>query len=89
MKDKYPNLENSEPNLWRTPDLYLAGFLKAKGLIFSGVEREGRRAFFLFPQTPLLEEFIEDFYNGGVVSALGYKESLRTLREIIYSGGRP
>lgn len=76
--------EKKESNpLYRTPDLYLAAFLKIKGLIFDGSERERGRTFFIFQQKDNTEELIRGYYNDAAVPVLAYKGALRDLKSII------
>lgn len=84
MERQKPESKNCDTPSWRTSDLYLAGFLKARGLNFTRIEHEGRRVFFLFQQNPSLDELIQAFYNDGPIGALTYKGILKNLKEIIF-----
>ena len=86
MKDD-PQSNKSNPSTWRTSDLYLCGFLKARGLNFIRIEHEpnGRRVFFLFENSPRLDELTRAFYNDEPIGALTYKGIIKNLKEIIYA----
>jgi len=70
--------------IYRTVDLYVAAFLKAKGITLVDVEREDKRVTFLFKDPDEVERLVKDFYNGGQVRANDYRNALRDLKAIIY-----
>lgn len=80
-----PADRNPVPPFWRTSDIYLCGFLKLCGLNFERIEREGRRVFFTFKQSQLLQENVRNFYADTPVGALSYKGVIKNLKEVIYS----
>jgi len=82
-----PQSNKSTPPARRISDLYLCGFLKARGLNFTRIEREqyGRRVFFIFENSPRLDELTRAFYNDDPIGALTFKGILKNLKEIIYA----
>jgi len=76
-------------NCYRTCDLYLAAFLKAKGIYLRRTTRQGGRVYFYFERDGNLEKFIQSYLNNGSIGALGYKAVIldcarfRILRPII------
>lgn len=73
-------------SLYRSSDLYLASFLKARGLYLAGVERECEKLVFVFKvDGERIKEFIDEFYNDSLVGVLTYKAALRDLRSLIFN----
>jgi hypothetical protein len=70
---------------FKTSDLYLASYIKSKGITLRNIEREGRRVFFIFADDGKLKDVISDYYNGGQVGALTYKANLAELRSLIFN----
>jgi hypothetical protein len=68
-----------------TSDIWLAAYLKAKGLRLVGTEREGRRCCFLFEDRPDREHLVLDFVNQGVVEIAPYRHALDDLKAIVYN----
>ena len=68
---------------YQTSDLYLAAFLRARGMFIADVEREGRRSIFCFRDTPDRGELVREFFNDGFVNA--YKNALVDLKSMIYA----
>ncbi len=74
-------------NEFTTKDLYLAGFLYAKGAKFKGVEREGRICWFLFDDESNCNTLQSQFFSKTAdVNARAYADSLRTLKDLIFAG---
>lgn len=80
---KNPSERKESNQSFKTPDLYLAAFLKIRGLILNGSERERGRVFFIFQQEDVIEGMIKDYYNDAAVPVLTYKAALRDLKSII------
>jgi len=73
-------------NYYLTKDLYLAGFLYAKGIEFGGVKRQGSLCWFVFVDKPICESLqLQFFAKSTEVNAKDYADSLRTLKNLIYS----
>jgi len=69
---------------YKTSDLYLASFLKAKGKIILKAERTGQKVFFHF--SGISDSDITGFYNNEKVGAITYKDALNNLKTMIFHG---
>ena len=70
-------------NIYESTDLYLAAFLRARGMTITGIEREGRRSIFCFEDTPEREDLVREFFNDGFCNR--YKNALCDLKSMIYA----
>lgn len=77
--------EKSAGRTYGTSDIWLAAYLKAKGLRLVGSEREGRRCTFLFDDRPDREQLLLDFVNQGVVEIAPYRHALDDLKAVVYN----
>lgn len=68
-----------------TTDLYLASFLKARGLRLLDAEREGRRVSFVFEDRPDRPEMVRAFYNDGTVEVNAFTHAIQDLKAVIYN----
>jgi hypothetical protein len=68
----------------KTPDIYLAAYLKAKDYQLLTVEKDGRKAIFVFdgPQEQLDKEVQSYKDNQGQVVALKYADEVKRLKKI-------
>lgn len=70
---------------FKTSDMFVATFLKAKGFKVLRVEREGRKAFFCFDETSEREQAILDYYNEeALISARGFVDSFHAIKALIF-----
>jgi len=71
---------------YRTPDLYLAAFLRTAGCIQDGHEKgEDRRTYFIFEPNTDIPRLRGDYYNGKAkVCPLAFANNLRTLKSILH-----
>jgi len=74
--------------MYRTPDLYLASYLKATGIDIVEIDRKRRKVFFVFKESEELTQRCLDFLNDGMVSVNRYKNALQDLKTEIFNGGR-
>ena len=73
-------------NEFTTKDLYLAGFLYAKGAKFRGVKREGRICWFIFDDESYCKTLQSQFFSTTAeVNAREYADALRTLKDLIFA----
>ena len=77
--------EKLADRIYGTSDIWLAAYLKAKGLRLVGAEREGRRCRFVFSDRPDREQLLFDFVNQGVVQVAPYRHALDDLKAIVYN----
>jgi ribosome-interacting GTPase 1 len=73
--------------MYRTPDLYLASYLKASGIKIVSFQRTGKQVFFIFDDTDEVQKRCMDFLNDGQVSVNRYKNALQDLKTAIFNGG--
>ncbi len=75
----------TQPDEFRTSDLYLAAFLVAQGQPLLRVEREGGRVYFIFPNVQRTRELQSQFFNNGIVGVGDFRRSLQDLKTLIFS----
>lgn len=72
--------------LFFTSDIWLAAFLKAKGLKLNRVEGEKRRAVFVFENIKNGEELIKQFYNDdNQIGILTIKNAMSDIKSAIFN----
>ena len=86
IKYKLPAKEENTPTTvsYETSDLYLSGFLKAKGIALEKVLKKDRRTIFVFKNDGSIQDLISKYFNDGPVPVLQFKASLGVLRSIIF-----
>jgi hypothetical protein len=68
-----------------TSDLYLAGYLKAHGLVvidYARDRQDPRRVNFSFEESPQRKELHRAFYNGGMVEIRGFINAIKDLKSL-------
>lgn len=71
---------------YRTTDLYLAAYFKAKGLPFLNTLRLSGKVYFIFEFDDGIRQMKNDFFSRtGEVSALSYADELRALKSLCHS----
>ena len=83
-KNPSQTLQRTGVPFYRTADLYLSAFLKAKGIILKGTEKETGKIFFIFQNEGNIKGLINNYFNDSDVGVLSYKAALRDLRSIIF-----
>ena len=80
---------NQQLQQYRSYDLGLASALVQVGFALIELDRSSpKKIEFIFAKTPELEETIKRFWSGKLlVDAQGYFESIRTVKNRIYSSG--
>ena len=73
------------PQEYATVDLYLASYLKARGLKLASIEREGKRSRFVFLDKPDRREMVADFYNDVPVGISAFIHALEDLKGAIHN----
>lgn len=74
------------PQEYATNDLYLASYLKARGLKLAAVEKDGRRSRFVFQDAPERRKLMMDYINDVPLGVSGFVHALRDLKMAIHSG---
>ena len=71
--------------MYKTSDLYLTAYLKAKGNKITKIDREVNKCFFNFEDNELLKSNKMRFFNDGLISVTQYKNALQDLRVLIHN----
>ena len=70
---------------YKTSDLYLSAFLKAKGLRLLDKRRAGEKYVFIFDDRPDREELIREFFNDGQVNITAFKSAIQDLKTMVFN----
>ena len=70
---------------YKTSDLYLSAFLKAKGLRLVDKRTDGSRVIFIFEDRVDRKQLIEEFFNDGVVSITAFKSAIQDLKTMVFN----
>lgn len=80
------SIQNSSIDFFRTADIWLVGYLLACGEKYLDIQRtvEGgkRKVYFLFP--PDVESKAHQFFNGGTLPAVAYRNSVENVKSILF-----
>jgi hypothetical protein len=71
---------------YKTRDIYLAAFLKARDVPLESFEKEGEAVVFVFRDLGNVEDLVEEYFCGGTVQAQRFKSELKGLKSAIYDG---
>ena len=76
----------SEADFFKTSDIWVVGYLLAAGEKYLDIHRtveNGRnRVYFLFP--PDVEAKAHEFFNGGTLPAVAYRNSVENAKSILF-----
>ena len=72
-------------NSYKTSDLYLSAFLKAKGLTLKDMNKDGNKVFFIFDDRADRKKLIQEFFNDGLVSITAFKNALQDLKTMVFN----
>ena len=92
MQNEKEESPGNSPPPYKVSDLYLASFLRARGVTFFRAEKEGKKILFLFEHRSDLDRLVQDFYNNSPIPVVDYRNSLRDFKALIMQlreGGRP
>ncbi len=70
---------------YRTSDLYLSAFLKAKGLKLRDKHRDGNKFIFIFEDRDDREHLIREFFNDGTVNITAFKNAIQDLKTMVFN----
>lgn len=70
---------------YRTSDLYLSAFLKAKGLRLHDKLRDGNKFVFIFDDRCDRQQLIKDFFNDGTVNITAFKNAIQDLKTMVFN----
>jgi len=71
--------------LFFTSDIWLAAFLKAKGLKLNKIEGESRKAVFIFENPENGEDLIKQFYNDSQIGILAIKNAMGDIKSALFN----
>lgn len=72
-------------NTYRTSDLYLSAFLKARGMRLRDKFRNGNKFVFIFDDRDDRKELIQEFFNDGSVSITAFKNAIQDLKTMVFN----
>ena len=72
-------------NTYRTSDLYLSAFLKARGMRLKDKFRTGNKFVFIFDDRDDRKELIQEFFNDGSVSITAFKNAIQDLKTMVFN----
>ena len=72
-------------NTYRTSDLYLSAFLKARGMRLKDKFRNGNKFVFIFDDRDDRKELIQEFFNDGTVSITAFKNAIQDLKTMVFN----
>ncbi len=70
---------------YKTSDLYLSAFLKAKGLKLTDKRRFGERVIFIFDDRADRRELIQEYFNDGTVNITAFRGALQDLKTMVFN----
>lgn len=73
------------PQEYAINDLYLASYLKARGLKLAAVDRDGKRSRFVFHDGPERQQMVTDFYNDAPIGIAAFTHALQDLKAAIHN----
>jgi len=77
--------EKMNKDTYLTSDLWLAAFLKAKGLKIIKIEGSNRKAAFVFEDSRDRKNLIEEFYNNSPIGITLIKNAMADLKSAIFN----
>lgn len=70
---------------YRTSDLYLSAFLKAKGMRLKDKLRNGSKFVFIFEDRDDRKDLIQEFFNDGTVNITAFKNAVQDLKTMVFN----
>ena len=72
-------------NTYKTSDLYLSAFLKARGMRLTDKQRSGHKFIFIFDDRGDRKALIQEFFNDGTVSITAFKNAIQDLKTMVFN----
>ena len=72
-------------NTYRTSDLYLSAFLKARGMRLKDKFRNGNKFVFIFDDRDDRKELLQEFFHDGSVSITAFKNAIQDLKTMVFN----
>lgn len=66
-------------------DLYLASYLKARGMKLAAIEKDGRHSKFVFHDAPERPKFSSDYIHDVPIGVSGFIHALKDLKTAIHT----
>jgi len=88
LSDGDIKLERQSMETYRSSDLHLIAFLKARGMRMKQRERVGRKLIFIFDDSEELKKLVYEFHNDNItmnVNANAYKNAIQDLKTMIFN----
>lgn len=73
------------PQEYVIDDLYLASYLKARGMKLASVQKDGRRSRFVFQDAPERQQMVSDYYNDAPFRISTFIHALKDLKAAIHT----
>lgn len=73
------------PQEYATNDLYLASYLKARGMKLAAVQKDGRRSRFVFQDAAERQQMVSDYYNDLPFRISSFIHALQDLKGAIHN----
>jgi len=71
--------------IYKTSDLYLASYLKTKGMVLQNTEKEEGRVTFLFEDDGTIKDLKKEYFNReGFIPALDFVDEIRSMKSLTY-----
>lgn len=77
------------PTEYAVNDLYLASYLKARGMKLAAVQKDGRRSLFVFRDAPERSRFVSDYTNDVPIGVSSFIHALKDLKAAIHTWDGP
>lgn len=71
--------------VYETSDLYLAAYLCAKKMEIIDKRKQEKKYIFIFRDMPERKQYINDFFNEGLVSIREFRHALQDLKTMVFS----
>jgi hypothetical protein len=84
MRIKKNTRQVGNQGIYKTKDIYIASFLKARNVPLVSFEKDGSAIVFVFTDQGNVGELVGDYFRGGIVEAQRFKGALKELKSAIY-----
>ena len=71
------------PQEFAVDDLYMASYMKARGMKLIAVQKDGRRSLFVFQDVPERGQIMSDYHGAGEINA--FIHALKDLKAAIHN----
>jgi len=85
LNEPLPAFNSPSRSIYRTSDLYLSAYLKARGLKLIDKLQVGKKYEFIFDDRPDRKDLIQEFFNDGMVSITAFKNAIQDLKTMVFN----